>query len=309
MTQTTICPQCGAVLPANAPAGICPKCLMAAGFERDRQSRPATINSPPNELIDHLMPKKSRFQFSLGKLLLLTAVAAIAMVVFQVATGPSVNQRLFNAMKTDRTVAIKFYLWLGGDPDNGQGVSSYGGNPLHGAVLDGDTIFVKHLLNAGTTVNCFEKDGFTPIVYAADRGHWEIVKMLFEAGADHRATGADGQRVVDDAMAARRDDIVKLLTSESFPPNYWSVESLVTPLDEDRDGLPCNRVWQVFPTDRVDADHWSFRGGVRRYTAMVETDADGNEHTIHGVTSIRILDDQNWIEVTYADAAVALVPL
>ncbi len=81
-------------------------------------------------------------------------------------------------------------------------------------------LFVRHLLDAGATVNCFEKDGFTPIVYAAERGHWEIVKMLFKAGADHRATGADGQRVVNYAVAAGRDDIVKLLTSESFTPNY-----------------------------------------------------------------------------------------
>ena len=204
---------------------------------------------------------------------------------------------------------MKFYLLLGADPDEGHGVTSYGGNALHWAALHGEENYVKNLLAAGATVNCFEKDGFTPIVYAADRGHWEIVKMLFDAGADHRATGADGARVVDYAMTAGRDDIVQMLTNNDFSPNYWSVETFATPLKEDRDGLLSNRVWQVFPTSRVDAIDWPYRGGVRRYTAMVETDAEGNEQTIHGVTSIQILDGQNWIEVTYANGTVKRVPL
>ena len=32
MTPPRTCPKCGANLPANAPAGICPKCLMEAGL-------------------------------------------------------------------------------------------------------------------------------------------------------------------------------------------------------------------------------------------------------------------------------------
>lgn len=46
MTQTTNCPNCDAVLPANAPAGICPKCLLAAGLESDSKSFDPTIDSP-----------------------------------------------------------------------------------------------------------------------------------------------------------------------------------------------------------------------------------------------------------------------
>ena len=32
MTETRACPKCGADLPADAPAGMCPKCLMQAGL-------------------------------------------------------------------------------------------------------------------------------------------------------------------------------------------------------------------------------------------------------------------------------------
>ena len=33
MTALRQCPQCGAELPADAPDGVCPKCLMQQGFE------------------------------------------------------------------------------------------------------------------------------------------------------------------------------------------------------------------------------------------------------------------------------------
>ena len=64
MSETKACPQCGAELPADAPAGICPKCLMQAGLasEKDGGSgpdlRPTTITSgfvppEPEELAEH----------------------------------------------------------------------------------------------------------------------------------------------------------------------------------------------------------------------------------------------------------------
>ncbi|TWU44470.1 Ankyrin repeats (3 copies) [Rubripirellula tenax] len=237
-------------------------------------------------------------------------LTAIGIIGFQVATGPSLDRRLLRALKADRTLATKFYLLLGADPDEGHGVSSYDGNALHWAAFRGDDLDVKNLLEAGATVNCYEKDGFTPIVYAANKGHWEIVKMLVDTGADHRQTGADGQRVVDYAMEAGRQDIVKLLTSESFPSNYWTVETRVTALDTGDDGLPCNRLWQVYRTDLGSPDNrWAYSAGVRRFTSMKETDAEGNDQTIRGVTSIRIADDQNWIEVTFVDGTVTRMPL
>ncbi len=33
MTEPTTCPRCGEILPADAPAGVCPKCLLAAGLD------------------------------------------------------------------------------------------------------------------------------------------------------------------------------------------------------------------------------------------------------------------------------------
>jgi hypothetical protein len=32
MTEPVLCPQCGSEIPAGAPAGLCPKCLLKAAF-------------------------------------------------------------------------------------------------------------------------------------------------------------------------------------------------------------------------------------------------------------------------------------
>ena len=44
MANKDLCPQCGSQLPANAPRGICPRCLMEAGLPEDVN---ATEDSPP----------------------------------------------------------------------------------------------------------------------------------------------------------------------------------------------------------------------------------------------------------------------
>src|SRR5688572_10594285 len=49
MADAQFCPECGAEIPSDSPAGLCPKCLLKAGFES--QSAPdsgvaATQSSP-----------------------------------------------------------------------------------------------------------------------------------------------------------------------------------------------------------------------------------------------------------------------
>ncbi len=256
------------------------------------------------------MIKSRRIQFSLRSLLLLMTLSAIGIVVYQLATGPNLNHRLLEAMKNDRVLAIRFYLWLGADPNNGiRGDSGYGWTPIQSAAFYGDSIFAKHLIAAGANVNYLEKDGFTAMVYAAEEGHWDIVEMLYDAGADHRATGADGKRVVDYAIATGRSDIVELLTSDLYPAGFWAVETIVTPEDVGDDGLPYNRWIQVYRSDRAEPTQWPFAAGVRRFTSFVETDANGKDQTVRGVVSVQILEDQNWIEVTYADGSTNRMPL
>ncbi|HUE70320.1 MAG TPA: serine/threonine-protein kinase, partial [Pirellulaceae bacterium] len=49
MSAQAHCPKCGMQLPADAPAGLCPKCLVQAGLESEPRPQPkpaATISSP-----------------------------------------------------------------------------------------------------------------------------------------------------------------------------------------------------------------------------------------------------------------------
>ena len=49
MSESLRCPKCDASLPADSPAGLCPKCLLQAGFESQPLPPPApgpTLSSP-----------------------------------------------------------------------------------------------------------------------------------------------------------------------------------------------------------------------------------------------------------------------
>jgi len=54
MSQSPCCPKCGAPLLEDAPAGLCPKCLVQAGFESDKPPRPEPAATAPS-------PASSRF--------------------------------------------------------------------------------------------------------------------------------------------------------------------------------------------------------------------------------------------------------
>lgn len=57
MSQTPICPKCGAPLPVDAPAGLCPRCLLEAGLASQSQ---AVADPPPGQPTADL-PGSSRF--------------------------------------------------------------------------------------------------------------------------------------------------------------------------------------------------------------------------------------------------------
>ena len=48
MSETRVCPKCGADLPDDAPAGLCPRCLVQAGFESEGQEGPQPERTAPS---------------------------------------------------------------------------------------------------------------------------------------------------------------------------------------------------------------------------------------------------------------------
>jgi ankyrin repeat protein len=67
--------------------------------------------------------------------------------------------------------------------------------PLHKAVVENDLVDVVALIKAGHDVNSLDNKRCTPLVLAANQGHFEICKYLVEHGADIHAKDNWGNTV------------------------------------------------------------------------------------------------------------------
>jgi ankyrin repeat protein len=85
--------------------------------------------------------------------------------------------------------------------------------PLHQAVIEGNILRIKELLNPAT-VNAAQQNGATPLYIASQNGHCEVVKLLLASGANKEAAMQDGFTPLYIAMYQSHEDIVKLLVME-----------------------------------------------------------------------------------------------
>ncbi|WP_413818305.1 ankyrin repeat domain-containing protein [Thiomonas sp.] len=90
-----------------------------------------------------------------------------------------------------------------------------GENALMIASLQGDLDIVKLMVDKGAEVN---KPGWTPLSYAATRGHTEIVKYLLEHSAYIDAAAPNGSTPLMMAAYFGYDGTVKLLLEEGADP-------------------------------------------------------------------------------------------
>jgi len=67
------------------------------------------------------------------------------------------------------------------------------------------------LLSHGADVNAVDKDGRTPLHYAAEGGCAEAVKKLLELGADVYAIDSRGQTALHYAVKSLNKDVVELV--------------------------------------------------------------------------------------------------
>ena len=86
---------------------------------------------------------------------------------------------------------------------------------LHSAAMNGHFEIVKLLIEAGASVNIQTNGGWTPLCGAAENGHFKVVQFLLQAGADVNMKDNHGATAVHYA-ASNGDhlDIVKLLLQE-----------------------------------------------------------------------------------------------
>lgn len=79
------------------------------------------------------------------------------------------------------------------------------------AIKSGNRASVAEMIDAGAEINQQDKQGWTPLNWAAGSGQLEIVELLLERGADPSAVGRDLRTPQMIALAAGHADVVKRL--------------------------------------------------------------------------------------------------
>lgn len=91
-------------------------------------------------------------------------------------------------------------------------VNRDGWTPLHYAAASGDTAIAQLLMNRKADLDARSPNGTTPMMMAARGGYIWMVKLLLDAGADATLKNERGMTAIDFAQEGNYTDIVEGLT-------------------------------------------------------------------------------------------------
>ena len=155
------------------------------------------------------------WKFSLKSFMILTMCVAVACAGFQYWNGPTLEQRLWKAACVGDSRTFTWLVWLGADVGVRKG--GYSASPMQEAAYQGNLRAVQLYVQHGAYLDYTEKDGFTPINYAAMESHWDIVEFLLRAGANPHLVDATGRSALIYASEAGQAKVVQLIR-ELGPP-------------------------------------------------------------------------------------------
>jgi hypothetical protein len=174
---------------------------------------------------------------------------------------------------------IKKRLEEGADPN----IRDRDGNtPLHFAASKGCAEVARLLLEHGADPNAQDKSGETPLHLAASGGHVDIVRLLLEHGADPTVKNKDGDTPLDLARRRGHREVVSLI--EEFHMEGWLGRRRepsrpgAAPVRSASDAV-CEAVCEAW---RIIDQVYDFVKEARAMTAKEREDLEGLFHVFKG---------------------------
>jgi ankyrin repeat protein len=85
----------------------------------------------------------------------------------------------------------------------------FGDQLIHIVSVSGNAKDIETLITLGADVNSIGEDGYTPLHYAAEQGHLDVVKVLISNGADCDLRDKNGETAQDKAEGLGINQIVE----------------------------------------------------------------------------------------------------
>lgn len=112
-----------------------------------------------------------------------------------------------------RLQAVKFWLRKNPNLINETENDTFLCSPLHFAAQKGHIEIVKYLIKSGAQIEFKNLTGTTPLHWAAQNGHLEIVKILISHGADPNSKNKKSKRPINCAQQYSHREVVEYLNS------------------------------------------------------------------------------------------------
>jgi hypothetical protein len=111
-------------------------------------------------------------------------------------------------------------------------VNKDGWSPIHYAAIRGDLEIMNSLINAGANIDALSPNESTPLMYAARYGHIRVVKLLLDKGADLSAVNNQDLTPIDFAKMYNQTEIARGLESRWLKLYKVQYEPLVDNLPQ-----------------------------------------------------------------------------